>query len=443
MAIAAPMLVQSAVTVSPLRRNFRVVWGALVALPVVVAFLFIVGCGSVAPQTCRLAVVEREPGGIVRPVKSDCEVVPAAALAAALPTDRQTVTAAQRLAFKESVVAASSAYYDDPDSGRKALEENFARARQNPGLLPTNAKVRNQIYQSLAVLLLARYIESQEAGDELASWLANHLPDQVPSAKQLPPKLSVRAAEALRRSHARKGPLSAAAPPDCEEASLLLDGRVLGTLPLRDVPVHLGRHAVWFECGDKSSWVRFLEVSDGASLAAPRIDHEAAFTLSDGQLRLVSGATPELAVDSARRLLSSLDIEAVALLANRGGEEALVVTATGNRALVMSGGPVALTVSRDELWPRSWTSVAKWVVAGVSVAALGGGMTFHALHDREIDKMSFGTVDTRGRAERWQNTAIGGYAVAASAAVGAIVLFIVDRPDKSLIDPLFPPVQSP
>jgi hypothetical protein len=219
---------------------------------------------------------------------------------------------------------------------------------------------------------------------------------------------------------------------------LVLDGRVLGTLPLRDVPVHLGRHAVWFECGQHASWVRFIEVAESAALVAPRIDHEAALVLTAGQLRLGGGISSELAVDSARRLLPSLDLEVVALLPGEGGKVARAVTSTRSLAIALSEEPATLTVGREELWPRPWTRVAKWVVAGASVAALGAGMTAHALHDREIDKMSYGTVDTRGRAETWQNAAIGGYAVAATAAAGAIVLFFVDRPAEPSIDPLFP-----
>jgi len=347
------------------------------------------------------------------------------------------VTTLERLAFEAGVVAAASSYYDDPARGRTALEDGWSTVRDNPGLLPTEPAKRNQVYQSLAVLLLARYNESQEAGDELASWLANHLPDQVPSAKQLPPKLSVRAAEALRRSHGRKGTLTATAPKDCDNASLLLDGRKLGTVPMLDVPVHTGRHAVWFECGGKASWVRLLQVEDSATLEGPRIDHEAAFLVAAGHLQWSDNVLAAEAIAPARRLLPALGVDAVALIPAESEGEALVITAGDVIALPLPSGVTALTVTQNELWSRPWTMSAKWVATGFTFAALGVGMMAHARHDREIDTMRYGTVDARGEADRWQKVAIGGYAVGATAAVSAILLFILDGRDEPFIDPLF------
>lgn len=408
-------------------------------------------CGTVAPATCRLAVIEsgrpagREsgPASAASRIESECEVVAAATLAAALPEDRRSVESAMRTEFHQAVVASAAAFYEDPVSGRKELESHWSAVRENPGLLPTERAERNRFYRSLAVLLLARYNDSQGEGDELATWLANHLPDQVPSAKQLPPKLSVRAAEALGRAHAKKGTLTVGAPRDCVSASLLLDGRTLGTLPLRDVPVHMGRHAVWFECGDKISWTRMVEMTDTVSLPGPHVGHEAVFLLSDGRLRLRTGIPSEEALEPARRLLTPLGVDAVVVIPSALGGEALVLTAGGEKKIPLAAGPVVLSLPREVLWPRPWSSVAKWVVAGVSVAALGAGMTAHALYDREIDSMRYGTVDGRGAADSWRGAAIGGYATAATAAAGAAVLFFVDGRPEPPVDPLFPGTGAP
>lgn len=403
------------------------------------------GCASVGPQTCSLVVVESASGapgapgegGLSGRVESDCQLVSSEALVRALPKDRRTVERAAREAFKEATIAAAAAFYDDSAGGLRALEESLAQAQENPGLLPTEPAARQQVYQALGVLLLARYDESQQAGDELASWLATHLPDQVPSVQQLPPKLSVRAAEALSHSQRDKGTLSVGPSPDCEEASLLLDGRPMGTLPLRDLPVHRGRHAVWFECGEVSSWTRLLEITSAASLAGPVIAHEALFDLGAGHLRLHSAAPGMAVAEPVRRLLPALGVDVVALMPADSGGDALLVTA--DRALVMplATGPVALSVRRQDLWPRPWTSVAKWVAVGITGAALGAGMTAHALHDREVEAMRYGTIDNRAAADTWQIAAVGGYATAATAAAGAALLFFLDASHGPLPEPLF------
>ena len=155
-----------------------------------------------------------------------------------------------------------------------------------------------------------------------------------------------------------------------------------------------------------------------------------------------SDTPPYVLCEDLFKIYKVADLEVVALMPGEGGKEFQLVTATRNRAIALSDEPAMLVIARDELWPRPWTRVAKWVVAGVSVAALGAGMTAHALHDGEIDKMNYGTVDTRSRAERWQKAAVGGYAVTATAAAGAILLFILDRPDEPMIDPLFPPMKG-
>ena len=446
MATVVPMPAANVATVTSHRLFPGVARGVFVISALSGFLFFFHGCATVAPRACALTVLGSVPAtaqgaaevGVAGKVESDCEIVSPQSLAMALPTDRRTVAMAERLAYRAAVLAAATAYYEDSASGLEALEGSWAMARENPGLLPTDPADRAHVYQALGVLLLARYGESQLAGDELASWLARHLPDQVPSAQQLPPKLSVRAADALSRSHADKGTLTVGPARDCEEASLLLDGRRLGTLPLRDLPVHRGRHAIWFACGETVSWTRLLEVTETAvSLTGPKIAHEAVFDLGPGHLRLRAGAPDTSVAEPVRRLLPALGVDAIVLMPTTSGHDVLVVTAGDELVMPLHAGPIALTVRREDLWPRSWTGVAKWVAAGVSVVALGTGMTAHALHDRTVDDMRYGTIDSREGAEMWKKVAISGYATAATAAAGAVVLFLLDGHRESLPEPLF------
>ena len=374
MATVVPMPAANVATVTSHRLFPGVARGVFVISALSGFLFFFHGCATVAPRACALTVLGSVPAtaqgaaevGVAGKVESDCEIVSPQSLAMALPTDRRTVAMAERLAYRAAVLAAATAYYEDSASGLEALEGSWAMARENPGLLPTDPADRAHVYQALGVLLLARYGESQLAGDELASWLARHLPDQVPSAQQLPPKLSVRAADALSRSHADKGTLTVGPARDCEEASLLLDGRRLGTLPLRDLPVHRGRHAIWFACGETVSWTRLLEVTETAvSLTGPKIAHEAVFDLGPGHLRLRAGAPDTSVAEPVRRLLPALGVDAIVLMPTTSGHDVLVAFSCKGRDICPSCSTRRMVETAahmvDDVLPR--VQFRQWVLS--------------------------------------------------------------------------------
>ncbi len=399
-----------------------------------VALLFGAACASAPEESCTLALVV--PSSTPPSVVSDCQLLTPLEVAHRLPPDMLTVFPAQRETLVAALVAAEANYYQDPAAGRAALESQLQQVVANPGLLPSDSGLRRQVYQALAVLMLARYNDSQQSGDELAMWLARHLPDQVPSAKELPPKLSVRAAEALRQAHAGMTLLTVTAPPDCTPASLLLDGRLLGSLPLNEVPVHTGHHAVEFLCQGVTSWVRLVDLTGPTRLSAPRVYDEAAIALRPGGLLPVPGVAAARRQRVEGRLMKALSADALVTF-SPGAEGGAEVASLATRFPVSPGPDGTITVPGDSLTPRRWRPVVGWILAGVSVAALGTGLTLHALHDRRIEDMVLGTVDNREAADGLRMGALSSYAGAAATASGAMVLLFLEALPDPEIEPLF------
>jgi hypothetical protein len=410
--------------------------------PLLVAALTL-ACAHAPTRPCRLAIlpVSNAPADAApcETVRTDCPLLPADALRDRLPPDLRTVEEGERKDLLTRLTGAADHYYEDPEAGETALEQAFARVAHNPALLPSDADARRKAYEALSVLLLARYDRGPEAGDEVARWLGTHLPDQVPSVKQLPPKLSARAADALEAAHKETAAVTAARPPGCPSGRLFLDGRLLGGLPVADTPLSVGRHALWAECGTERTWARLVDVHAPLRLPTADLAAEHALLLSSRGLALRPGTPEAVASEAGRRLLPSLDVDALLFLPAAGAASApaLLVTRRAVSSVPLVEGRYDLPIAQEVLRTHDWKRPTKWVATGLSALLLGAGMWAHYEHDLRIAEMDQGLVDNRSDAEPWKHAAVGSYSAAAATAAAAVTLFILDALPEEPIEPLF------
>ncbi len=394
-----------------------------------IAVLGFCSCAHDRPA-CRIAVVPEATNGGGAPqspdVETSCERVAADDLRKLVPSDSRPLDSQARAAWAARLDEAASKYYgDDVAAGTEGLLACYREVRDRPDLLPTSPSDRARTYALLLAVFRLEATRDAAAGDEVATWLAIHMPDMEPSVRYLPPALADRAQQVARNVGPHVDLVTPA--PECEgDWLLMVDGMAL--LPAARSPLPPGEHAVWYECGPLRSWVRRIRLTEELHLDRPDLPLEGmllpgapAPTARDDLPAELKG---RMAADLARKTGST----GVLLVPHKG--DALLVSPDGqSRPVRPDRGRYLLddpTIPSD---PVSSMAVARWVLLPSAALFLAGGVASNLYYNHQMDRMDQGTLDLRSDADAWRYTAIGGYAAASATFTTAVLLFLLDSGD--------------
>ena len=318
------------------------------------------------------------------------------------------------------------------DAAYQALEAAFARLEGHPEWLPADAAGRAAVYRHLLALYRLR-VERGGHGTDLADWLARHMTDQDPSVLRVPPL--VEAALSGRRDAVRGSTaLLTVEVRDPGEWEVYVDGRRVGTTPLRRTELPAGFHAVEVRKETEASWVRhrILEPGENHLVIEPGLDQT--LVLEEGQ---------DATIDQTAAL--PLKIRAVGWLTLASGAEAArLLLDDGSALLVVPGGGFVRPITDKGISlaslrpPGEWRP---WTALGLAVAAAAAGTAsaiLAAQRNQEVRDLNAAPFfDTRPRIQRLEAVAWGTFSAALGLALGAgsVGLWhLLDQGHPALVD---------
>jgi hypothetical protein len=407
-----------------------------------VAVLLLGACQTSGGMECRLLVIPvrdisapAAPDSVGDSITTDC---PSLSHNKQLGRFEGQLLSRSPVAVLQVLSAAREAeqtYFDaDPAMGRQALLAVWKRLAPAPWLLPSDSKARRDLYRILLILL-------RDADESLtpdpAEWLAHHLSEQVPSVLELPPKLAHQATQAVQRAREGAIRISVAAPQDCPEAVLFMDGLALGGLPLTDRTIPPGLHGFWVRCQMRDSWVRVIAPEDGDALPVMQPVPEWMVGIDPAGFSLDPSTPLPLRIAIGKRLLARDAADGILFIPSPG--EATVVI--GKRRTIQfppGPGPRRLEVAGKLTRTWDWKRPAKWssLALATGLALCGGGANFR--HDALVRQMDNGTVDNRTRVDNWRSASVGCYVSAGLAAGLSATLFVLDALPPDPVVPLLP-----
>lgn len=352
------------------------------------------------------------------------------------PSGLATLPELQRQQFMRQILESERLFFEgDPEQARGSLQTVYDSAVKQPELLPSSPKERTAAYRVL-VTWMRLQLESGDtkAAQEVATWLAAHMPDQEPSVRTMPPELEVIASKALEKVRHAAVNLTVESPTGCPgQAQVYADGLALGVTPLQ-TRLAAGRHALWLQCDSVTSWVRIQEVTAGWHLAGVAMETESRVVLHDGQVMWWEASAAEADAALLRSLASWSGSEAIA--APAGESEWILATPTQTRIVPL---PKDEALSLDSLVHHQ-EALPWWAGAlGVTAAALAGsGVWAHMEADDATRQTNSGIRDLRSETSQWQDAATGLYAAAAvtaTCAAGLLVWQLLTTPTPA--EPLF------
>ena len=318
------------------------------------------------------------------------------------------------------------------DAAYQTLEAAFARLKVHPEWLPADADGRAAVYRHLLALYRLR-VERGGRGTDLADWLARHLTDQDPTVLRVPPL--VEAALSGRRDAVRASTaLLTVEVRDPGEWEVHVDGRRVGTAPLRRTELPAGFHAMEVRKGTEASWVRhrILEPGENHLVIEPALDRT--LVLEEGQKATIdrTAALP-LKIRAAGWLTLASGAEAAPLLLDDSA--ALLVVPGGGFVRPLSDQGISLASLRP---PGKWRP---WTALGLAVAAAAAGTASAILADqrnqevKDLNEAPF--FDTRPKIQRLEAAAWGTFGTALGLAIGAgsVGLWhLLDQGHPALVD---------
>ncbi len=318
------------------------------------------------------------------------------------------------------------------DTAFQTLEAAFARLMVHPEWLPADAAGRAAIYRYLLALYRLR-VERGGQGTDLADWLARHLTDQDPSVLRVPPL--VEAALSGRRDAIRSRTafltVEVRAPGEWE---VHVDGRRVGTTPLRRTELPAGFHAIEVRKGTEASWVRhrILKPGENRLVVEPALDRT--LVIEEGRSATID-----------RTAALPLKIRAVGWLTLASGAEAAPLHLDDSAALlVVPGGGFVRPISDEGVSlaslqpPGQWRP---WTALGLAIAAAAAGTAsgiLAAQRNQEVKDLNAAPFfDTRPKIQRLEAAAWGtlGTALGLALGAGSVGLWhLLDQGHPALVD---------
>jgi hypothetical protein len=373
-------------------------------------------------------------------VSGECRVLTGAQMLDRLPPGIGRAPASRRAEVLALMNSGESDFYgENSEQGKEKLLAGFLTLRRQPSLLPEDPGERDSLYRILLIVLRIEWEREKAAGDDVARWLAAHLPEQIPSVKRLPPIVAGRASAALEEVRRGAVRLSAPLPDNCGTGNLRMDGAVLGALPIAGRAVPQGSHAISFECGDRRSWVRTISLTEKVTLVGPEVTVEHLLRLGPAGMELSAGTVELRPAQLGARLAVSLDVDAVLMVpADRTSPASLAGPAGETTILFGTHRGQYLVAPAQVFHPRGqWMKTAKWTSLVAALLSGVGGASANMAYNERIDSMSHGTVDRRAEAQPWKSAAIAGYSVAGAVAAAAITFFVLDALPPEPVEPIF------
>jgi len=411
-----------------------------VALFTVAACLWGPGCAHTGDDPCTLAAIPvtatPDKGALAAAegrVETTCRLLPASVLVEKIPAGYRSGEPQARHRAAASLLRGAKLFREgELEEGTKLLAAAWARYRSAPYLLPVEPEERGRVYRGLLAGLRIRWQEDPESARPLCDWLAIHMPDQVPSVNQLPPSLAAMASEAVILASRLTAEVTVGRPPACEtEPELLVDGLVLGRLPISGQPVVQGDHVLWARCGNRDSWMRSVNLAEDTRLATPQVELESAVALTPPVIAVLASADDESLARLGPRFRTWLGVSGVVFVPIDDGDPRPAILASATRSLPLvpsAGAPLVgkYLVGAGDLEPEfSWWTAGKWASFSLSAALLACGVGANVLHNEEAGRTGTGLEDRRGEADRWRAASLACYISAGAAfATGATFVAI-------------------